>query len=94
MEEDEDEDEEEEDEEDDEDEDEKMSISDFSNDEDFKQYRFYGPGHYQEDPLTYFENRLIDKSLKRHNYRHPFISQNLQDEKPKTENLNLPPVFI
>jgi hypothetical protein len=55
-----------EDEEDDEDEeeDEKMSISDFSIDEDFSQFHMKNAIS-SADPWTYFENRMLERGQKK-----------------------------
>ena len=58
---------EEEDEDEEEDEEEKMSISDFSNDEEFHQYQAVSVA---TDPWTYFENRLLERSQRKQAAKH------------------------
>lgn len=54
-----------------------MSISDFSNDDDFDQYK-EGLFSENEDPWTYFENRMIHQRKKHsESKRHPHY-----DERP------------
>jgi len=61
------EDEDEDDEDEEEDEEEKMSISDFSNDEEFHQYQAVSVA---TDPWTYFENRLLERSQRKQAAKH------------------------